>query len=355
MGKLKKGQGIILETNVKILIVFIVIAAVLSGIFFFGDRFSAFYNNFVPQNNGPEPFDERIYPDYESYRIVIPEKIESKIEKQKLSLENVRNILSLHTILEVRRGGKTIVRSNFDSGEDPDPSTRKIELLFDRFFERNDVRVESVYDAQQNRVVSRYFLGGSSDFSYIYCDSRTTPSSVGERIPKLNKGGRSALSNIICARDRDSFAYQVVDAVNKEHCKIKIGNKFIKKIFGDSAEAQKKEVLKMLLGGRSNYRSSWDSGGLLSDGRMNERYSCDFGSGDFVLCVPNSPKGFLKKYPSGEEVSEIKYKAGDEIFYFKDEGIWRMKYPDVTKLSGSSREEVENNCVYSAISGGECK
>ncbi len=143
-----------METNVKILIVVVVVALVLAGIFLFGDRFSAVYDNFIPKADVPEdideiiPIEERVSYNYDNF------KQSGAVESEVLDFGDINQILLESIILRIDRMGKIIVKSNFNSYEDVNPISEKVVLVFPDsgfnllFWTRDpDVFVEFSYDA----------------------------------------------------------------------------------------------------------------------------------------------------------------------------------------------------------------
>lgn len=340
MGRNKKGQAVVLDTNVKILIVVIVIVVVLSGIFLFGDKIFMIYDNFVPKTNVPDLPDEIIPEEKIEYDFSIPEEIDvNQIRRETLLFSEINALLS-NTIIEVRRDGKTIVRSNFNPTEDLNPKTEKIEILLKNLI-RNDIRIELIYNAKENRVESKLFKGGSEDFSSFFCRDNL------EGIRELNSDEQKALKNVICAKSLSDFISNVVRFVREESCLIKINEEFVesvsKGISNEDVDAQK--LFLMLKEIRPNYFASWGKEGSLAGGKINTRYSCDIGN-SFVPCTFDTFGKFL----------EVKYQPGDEIFYLKGKEIWRIIYPEVDGiLVWNLGLRVENHCISSIEKGAKCQ
>lgn len=348
METVKLGQAVVMETNVKILVTVLVVALVLAGIFLFGDRISSFYKNIIPRGEVIENPEDDIIPGGEiEYIFQLPGEISrDRIGTEELSIPGISAIL-LNTILEVRRGGKAIVKSNFNPVEDLNPRTEKIEILFKRFL-RDAVRVELVYNAKEKGVEAKYFKGGSSSFSYLSCGQVEDASG-------LNNKEKRALKGIVCARGLGYFVLNVTNSVEEGYCKIKIDGTFVDKISGEGTRKSIDKLLLMLIEGRLNYLRSWREEGPFSDGSIRTRYSCNVG-GRFVPCTLTSEGEFL----------EVEYLAGDEIFYLKEKEVWRMKYPQISKMrvndgftiklfsSGKSAEEIENHCISSIEKGATC-
>jgi hypothetical protein len=243
---------------------------VLSGIFLFGDKIFMIYDNFVPKTNVPDLPDDIIPEEKIEYDFSIPEEIDANQIRIETLLFSEINALLSNTIIEVRRDGKTIVRSNFNPTEDLNPKTEKIEILLKKWL-RKDIRIELIYNAKENRVESKLFKGGSEDFSSFFCRDNL------EGIKELNSDEQKALKNVICAKSLSEFISNVVRFVREESCLIK---------GFPTRMLTRKKLFLMLKEIRPNYFASWER--RVSCGRkIKTRYSCDLGN-SFVPCTFDS-------------------------------------------------------------------
>ena len=283
----------------------------------------------LPKTNVPDLPDDIIPEEKIEYDFSIPEEIDANQIRIETLLFSEINALLSNTIIEVRRDGKTIVRSNFNPTEDLNPKTEKIEILLKNLIMK-DIRIELIYNAKENRVESKLFKGDSEDFSSFFCRDNL------EGIKELNSDEQKALKNVICAKSLSEFISNVVRFVREESC-------LIKGISNEDVDAQK--LFLMLKEIRPNYFASWGKEGSLAGGKINTRYSCDLGN-SFVPCTFDSFGKFL----------DVKYQPGDEIFYLKGKEIWRIIYPEVEGiLVWDLSLRVENHCISSIEEGAKCQ
>lgn len=363
-----------METNVKILIVVVVVAVVLAGIFFFGDKFSLIYDNFIPKTEVIEPEDE-IIPIGErvAYRYDIPSKgDEEKIVS--MSAREVLDTLGENTILKVNRDGKTIVEGNFQSYEDVNSKTEIIEISFSESLE-NKFLVYLDYDARLKRAEAKYFISDKPNVIYdLNC--------IGEDKFKETLGfyiliekEKEALVKTVCKSNSfvefvQNVLEMVGDPLGAYECKIKINGEFVDVVPGSTKNEKQDTVFQLLIKNRLNYIPSWGSNGaFLNDVLEKERYSCYFSESGLKKCSKKVDSyGAISFFNNSELSYNLKY--GDEIFYVKGNEIWRMIYPDFeiflgnleykSRLdemlsNGEYRWGVENHCYASLIEGGRCQ
>lgn len=378
-----------METNVKILIVVIVVALVLSGIFLFGDRFSAVYDNFIPKTDVPEDIDE-IIPIEERVSYLyslreMAEQVEDRADLEKkvsLSATEVEKILETNTILNVKRQGKIIVQGDFDSHEDVDPMSNKIELSFPGSW---TILVELRYDAKKRKVDGKYssFYTRAGrltlDLKDLRCvdNTRKLFNDGGNFFKYLNSEEIDAVTNIVC--NSSGLAFFVENIVNSVrnpfwgtyNCQIKLGEEYSDKVFGNTFVEKEASIYRFLDKNRENYVNYWKDGGEFSNNEvLSERYSCNGVDNKFYPCIEEKDVFPIRFYSSSSSIS-YSLERGDEVFYIKDNEVWKIIYPDLIKnenkieyslrsggetaLSGEYYKDITNYCYSSLIEGEKCK